>query len=43
VVYLQAYTTFDEVCVPTHKVEQHKKNKQPLNHEFPKPPPITKP
>jgi len=39
VVDLQAYTSFDEVCVLAHKVEQQKKIKQPLKHEFPKPPP----
>jgi len=34
VVELQAYTTFDEVCVLAHKIEQPKKAKQafkPLN------------
>jgi len=28
-VELQAYTTFDEVCVLAHKVEQQRKAKQP--------------
>jgi len=37
VVELQAYTSFDEVCVLAHKVEQQKKNKQLLRHEIPKP------
>ena len=36
VIELQQYTTFDEVCVLTHKVEQQRK-KQPLRREF-KPP-----
>jgi len=36
VVELQHYTTLDEVCSPTHKVEQQKKAK--LKKELPKPP-----
>jgi len=39
VVDLQAHTSFDEVCVLAHKVEQQKKVKQPPKHESPKPPP----
>jgi len=39
VINLQAYTSFDEVCVLAHKVEKEKKIKQPLKDEFPKPPP----
>jgi len=37
VVDLQAHTSFDEVCVLAHKVEQQKKNKHPLRHEISKP------
>jgi len=33
---LQAYTSFDEVCVLAHKVEQQKKSKLPSRHEIPK-------
>jgi len=36
VVELQQYTTFDEVCVLAHKVEQQKR-KQPVKCDFPKP------
>ena len=36
VVELQAYTSFDEVCVLAHKVEQQKKSKPPSRHETPK-------
>jgi len=38
VVDLQAYSTFDEVCVLAHKVEQQRKNKPLPKHENPKPP-----
>jgi len=37
VVDLQAYTTSDEVCVLTHKVEQQKKARQPLKPQNLKP------
>jgi len=36
VIELQQYTTFDEVCVLAHKVEQQRK-KQPVWRDFPKP------
>ena len=36
VVDLQAYTTFDEVSVLAHKVEQQKKVRQPLKLQNPK-------
>jgi len=36
---LQAYTSFDEVCVLAHKVEQQKKSKPPSQHEIPNPSP----
>jgi len=36
-VELQPYTTFDEVCVLAHKVEQQRKSR-PFKREFPKPP-----
>ena len=36
VVDLQAYSTFDEVCVLAHKVEQQKKKTQPSGHEISK-------
>ena len=36
VVKLQQFTTFDEVCVLAHKVEQQRK-KQHAKHDFPKP------
>jgi len=36
VIELQQYTTFDEVCVLAHKVEQHKKVR-PFRREFSKP------
>ena len=39
VVDLQAYTSFDEVCVLAHKVEQQKKSKPPSRDEIPKPSP----
>jgi len=37
VIELQQFTTFDEVCVLAHKVEQQKK-RQPVKRDFPKPP-----
>jgi len=36
VIELQQYTTFDEVCVSAHKVEQQKKAR-PFRREFSKP------
>ena len=39
VVDLQAYTSFDEVCVLAHTVEQQKKSKPPSRHEIPNPSP----
>jgi len=36
VVELQAYTTFDEVCVLAHKVEQQKKARQPFKPQISK-------
>jgi len=39
VVDLQAYSTFDEVCVLADKVEQQRKHKPLPEHENPKPPP----
>ena len=39
IVDLQAYTSFDEVCVLAYKVQQQKKNKQPLRYEISKPSP----
>jgi len=36
VIELQQYTTFDEVCVLAHKVEQQKKAK-PYKRDFPRP------
>ena len=38
VVELQAYTTFDEVCVLAHKVEQQKKARQAFKPSNQKPP-----
>jgi len=37
IVELHQFTTFDEVFVLAHKVQQQRK-KQPFRHEFPKPP-----
>jgi len=37
VVDLQAYTTFDEVCVLVHKVKQQKKARQHPKPQNPKP------
>ena len=37
VVDLQAYTTFDEVCLLAHKVEQQKESRQPPKPQNPKP------
>ena len=37
VIELQQYTTFDEVCVLAHKVEQQRR-RQPMTREFSKPP-----
>ena len=42
VVDLQAFTTFDEVCVLAHKVEQQMKN-QPIKRDFLKPLPTSPP
>ena len=42
VVELQQYTTFDEVCVLAHKVEQQRRNKS-IKRDFPKPPIRTSP
>ena len=39
IVDLQAYSTFDEVCVLAHKVEQQRKSKPLPKPENPKPPP----
>jgi len=39
VVELQDYTSFDEVCVLAHKVEQQKNRKQPRRPDFPWPSP----
>ena len=39
IVDLQAYSTFDEVCVLAHKVEQQRKSKPLPKQENPKPPP----
>jgi len=43
VIDLQAYTSFDKVCVLAHKVGQQQKNKQHLRHEFQSPHPMSKP
>jgi len=42
IVELQQYSTFDEVCVLAHKVEQQRKAKS-LKRDFPKPPPKSQP
>jgi len=42
VIELQQYTTFDEVYVLAHKVEQQRRNK-PIKRDFPKPPICTSP
>jgi len=42
VVELQQYSTFDEVCVLAHKVEQQR-NSRPYKREFPKPSPRNQP
>jgi len=42
VVDLQDFTTFDEVCVLAHKVEQQMKN-QPIKRDFLKPLPTSPP
>ena len=43
VVDLQAFTTFDEVCMLAHKVKQQKKLRQPLNLKTQSPLPGTNP
>ena len=42
IVELQQYTTFDELCVVAHKVEQQRRNK-PFKRDFLKPPVLTQP
>ena len=42
IVELQQYSTFDEVCVLAHKVEQQKRAK-PLKRDFPEPFPESQP